>query len=63
MENLFSQISGTNYQSNNPSAQEFRLIIIQILVDILITNNREANCEEEIDFLLFNSSNISKIKF
>ena len=63
LENLFSQIRGKNYQSNNPSAQEFRLIIIQILVDSLTTHNREANCEEEIDFLLFNSSNISKIKY
>ena len=62
MENLFYQIRGKNYQSNNPSAQEFRLIIRQILVDSLTIHNREANCEEDIDFLLFNSSNISKIK-
>ena len=53
---------GKNYQSNNPSAQEFRLIIRQILVDSLTTQSREANCEEDIDFLLINSSNISKIK-
>ena len=53
---------GKNYQSNNPSAQEFRLIIRQILVDSLTTHSREANCEEDIDFLLINSSNISKIK-
>ena len=52
LENLFSQIKGKNYQSNNPSAQEFSLIIRQILVDSLITHNREAHCEEEIDFLV-----------
>ena len=62
MENLFSQIRGKNYQSTIPSAQEFRLIIRRILVDILTTHNREANSEEEIDFVRFNSSNISKIK-
>ena len=62
MENLFSQIIGKNYQPNNPSAQEFRLITRQILVNSQTTHNREANCEEYIDFLLFNSSNMSKIK-
>ena len=59
LENLFSQIRGKNDQSNNPSAQEFRLIIRQILVDSLTTHNREANYEEVTDFLPFN---ISKIK-
>ena len=62
MENLFSQIRGKHYQSNIPSSQEFRLIIRRILIDNLTTHKREANCEEEIDFVLFNSSNISKIK-
>ena len=62
-ENLFSQIRGKHYQLNNLTAQEFRLISKQILVDSLTTYNSEANCEEDIDFLLFNSSNISKIKW
>ena len=53
LENLFSQIRRKNYQSNNPFAQEFRFIIRQILVDSLTTHNREANCEEDIDFFTF----------
>ena len=35
---------------NNPSAQEFRLITKQILVDSQTTHNREVNCKEKIDF-------------
>ena len=50
LENLFSHIRGKNYQSTNHSAQEFRLIIRQILVDTPTIHNREANCEEDIIF-------------
>ena len=50
-ENLFSQIR-EKHQSNKLSAQEFSLIIRQILVNSITTHDREANCEEDIDFLI-----------
>ena len=62
MKKLFSQIRRQNYQANNLSAQEFRLIIRQIIVDSITTDNKEEHCEEDIDCLLYYSSNISKIK-
>ncbi|KAK7497615.1 hypothetical protein BaRGS_00011255 [Batillaria attramentaria] len=53
LENLFSQIRGNKGHVDNPSAEQFRLFLRQVMVDNFLVHSTGSNCRDDSDkFLL-----------